>query len=246
MKAVTHNTLAARTRVLEHRRAAKQSAYLLAGLVIGCSPHTKVSSPAAFDIEFRAQSDAGADLEGVSVFSSRRLFGTTNGSGRVRFGIQGLEGQIVDVSLKCPDGYLAPELPISVRLSHTQSVNIRADQPLRFSAICTRTIRDVAVVVYADQGGSIPVTVDGQRATTTSTDGYAQLLLHVDRDVSSITVGLDTSEQFQLKPKNPRRQYELPPGDSILVYDQKFIKQRPTTEHAIVKRENRHIPYRVN
>lgn len=225
---------------------ARTCTYLLGGLMIGCSSHTKVSSPAAFDVDFRAESDTGADLEGVSVSSSHRLLGTTNGSGRVSLRTKGLEGEIINVDLTCPDGYLAPELPISIRLAHTQSVDVRAAQPLKLSAVCTRTVRDVAIVVHADQGGSIPVTVDGQRATTMNADGYAQLLLHVDRAVRSITVGLDTSGQLQLKPKNPRREYELPPGDSILVYDQKFVKQRPTFERATAKREMRHIPYRID
>ena len=228
------------------RLAFRSAACLIVGLVVGCASHNNGSSTKAFDVDFRAESDTGANLEGVVVSSSRQLLGTTDHTGYARFKIGGLEGDMVNIQLKCPNDYLPPNLPISMRLTHTQSVAVRAAQPLKISAVCTRVTRDVAVVVHADQGGSIPVSVDGQRATITTADGYAQLLLRVDRTVRSVTLSLDTNEQPQLLPKNPKRQYELPPGDSILVYDLKFVKQRPALGRPTAKREIRHIPYRVD
>src|ERR1700690_3103943 len=111
-------------------------------------------------------------------------------------------------------------------------------------APCSRQTREVVVVVPAEQAKTIPVTVDGKIASVTSADGFSQVLLNVDRSILSVTVGLDTNTRPNLKPKNPARKYDLSPSDTVLIFDQKFNVLQPT--RAIVRREGRHVPYRVD
>ena len=227
-------------------RAVQTCIWLLLGNFAGCSPQATMPSTSAYEVEFRAESDAGSAVDGVSVFTGRRLLGTTDQEGRLHFRLQGTEGQTMPVNLKCPDGYKEPEHPSTIRLARTKSVDVQADQPLKLGAICMRLSRDIAVVVFADQGSAVPVTIDGEPATVTSSDGFAQVLLHVAREVHSVTVGLDTNTYVDLVPKNPRRTYELPAGDAILVFNQKFARQKLGAAHSNVHKESRHVPYRID
>ncbi len=219
---------------------------LVVGLVVGCSTPSKVPPIAAYEVEFRTESDSGNDLEGVPIFSSRQLLGTTDASGLAHFRVQGNEGDSLLFELKCPDGYLSHQPPISTRLTRTRPVGVLSDKPLRLTAVCKRVSRDVAVVVHAEQSGPVPVTVDGQTVVTTTSDGFAEILMHVDREVHSITLGFDTNVQSQLTPKNPSRKFELPAGDSILVLSQRFVRHRPVIIRSNLNKEIRHTPYKVN
>jgi hypothetical protein len=219
---------------------------LVVGLAVGCSTPSKVPSIAAYEVEFMVESDSGNVLEEVSIFSGRRLLGTTDALGLAHFRVQGNEGDSRLLELKCPDGYVSNQPPVSARLTHTRPVGIRADKPLRLTAVCNRVSRDVAVVVHAERSGPVPVTVDGQTVVTTTSDGFAEILMHVARDVHSVTLGFDTSAQSQLTPKNPSRTFELPTGDSILVFSQRFVKHRSVVSRSNLSREIRHTPYKVD
>jgi hypothetical protein len=152
----------------------------------------------------------------------------------------------VPIELKCPNGYANPEKAEFVRLTHTKSVDARLDQPLRLETMCTRLLRDVAIVVRAAQGENLPVTVEGKVAAQTTWDGFAQILLSVDRSVRSINVALDTSSRSNLKPKNPSRKYDLAGSDAILIFDQSFTVTRPTHPNRVGTKQTKHVPYRVD
>jgi len=104
----------------------------------------------------------------------------------------------------------------------------------------------VVIVVHAERAGEIPVTVEGKTASVTSADGFAQVLLSLDRSVRSITVGLETAARANLKPRNPTRKYDMSFSDAILVFDQKFQTTRQLRARVAASKENRHIPYRVD
>jgi len=219
-------------------------AIALLGSLLGCSNNPKPQPASEFKVEFQAESDNGIGLQGVEVSSNRRRLGQTNSKGRLDFVLHGIEGQIVPIDWGCPAGFMAPEHAKTLRLSHTKSVTISAPQPLKLDAICSRQMREVVVVIHAEQANAIPVTVDGKVASVTSTDGFAQVLLSVDRSIPSITVGLDTNARPNLKPKNPNRKYDLSSSDTLLIFDQKFNSVQPS--RAIARKESRHIPYRVD
>ncbi len=214
------------------------------GVLFGCSKTPKVPVVTEFKVEVHAESDDGNALKDVQVNASHHLLGRTNNAGQLSFPLFGIEGQSVSIDWVCPEGTVTLEQTRSIRLAHTKSVALGAKQPLKIDAICPRRSREVVVVVHADQGGSIPVLIDGKIATVTSSDGFAEVLLNVDRSIQSIAVGLDTSSRPNLKPKSPNRRYDISTSDSILIFDQKFNVLPPV--RAIARKEARHIPYRID
>ena len=225
-------------------RLCQLPAIVLLGALLGCSSHPKQHLASEFKVELHAESDGGNVLQGVNVYSSHRLLGQTNNAGRLDFVLHGTEGQIEPIEWGCPEGYVATEHTKTLRLAHTKSVAISTPQPLKLDATCSRQMREVVVVVHGEQANTIPVMVDGKIASVTSSDGFAQVLLNVDRAILSVTVGLDTNTRPNLKPKNPTRKYDLSPNDTLLIFDQKFSALQPT--RAIVRKESRHVPYRVD
>ena len=219
-------------------------AIALLGFSLGCSNNPRPQPATEFKVEFHAESDNGIGLQDVEVSSNRRRLGQTNSAGRFDFVLLGIEGQLVPIDWGCPAGFVAPEHAKTLRLTHTKSVTISTPQPLKLDVTCSRQMREVVVVIHAEQANAIPVTVSGKIASVTSSDGFAQVLLNVDRSIPSITVGLDTNARPNLKPKNPNRKYDLPSNDALLIFDQKFNAVQPI--RAIARKENRHIPYRVD
>ncbi len=214
--------------------------------ISGCSAAPRTPRQLAYAVQFHAISDESSGLEGAAVFSSHRPLGKTDVSGHLSFSLHGTEGQTVPIELECPSGYANPEKAEFVRLTHTRSVDARVDQPLRLEALCTRLLRDVVIVVRAAQGENLPVIVEGKVASQTTWDGFAQILLSVDRSVHSINVALDTSSRTNLKPKNPGRKYDLSGGDAILIFDQSFTVARPTRPYKVGTKQPKRVPYRID
>jgi hypothetical protein len=225
-------------------RHCQSSLIVVLGLLLGCSRPLKTPVASEFNVEVHAESDYGAVLQGVEIYANRQPMGRTNDAGRLSFRLFGIEGQSVPIDWGCPEGHVAPAHAQTIRLAHTKSVAVGTPQPLKLEAVCPRRTREVVVVVHADQGNAIPVLIDGKIASVTSSDGFAQVLLNVDRSIRSIAVGLDTTSRPNLKPKNPSRKYDLSNNDSILILDQKFTALQPA--RAIIRKESRHIPYRVD
>jgi len=214
--------------------------------ILACSAASRTSPQSAYVVQFRALSDESFGLAGAVVFSAHRPLGTTDDNGQLSLNLHGYEGQTVPIELECPNGYANPEKAEFVRLTHTKSVDARVDQPLRLEAICTRLLRDVAIIVRAAQGENLPVIVEGKVASQTTWDGFAQILLSVDRSVHSINVALDTSSRTNLKPKSPSRKYDLSGGDAILIFDQSFTVARPTRPYKVGTKQPKRVPYRID
>jgi hypothetical protein len=62
---------------------------------------------------------------------------------------------------------------------------------LSFETICTRQTRNVALVVHAVDGDTLPVLINGTEHATIDADGNAHLLLQVDRGERAVTVRVD-------------------------------------------------------
>lgn len=212
---------------------------------VGCNESAPTDQP--FRLELSAVADDGTPLSQVRFHSGDRKLGATTETGRVVVKLRGQEGTTLPIEAHCPDDYSSPE-PESLRLARVKSVRGGETSPVRFEAVCRRQTRDVVLVVRAEGGADLPVTIDGQVRGTTDESGNAHVVLSVQQEEEDVAVSLDTSDDQSLRPQNPRRVFELSGRDTIALFHQSFSqaqpKRRATPKRAPSKR--RHVPYRMH
>lgn len=196
-----------------------------------------------FEISLRAISDDMMPLADVAFATGKSNLGKTSNSGAVNVRLRGAEGQTLPITVTCPGGYESSGELSPLRLTRTRRVGQAVTQPLTVEASCTRKLRDVVLVVRAENSSNLAVHVDGKPAAT-ATDGTAHVLLQLDRDVRQVSVTLDTTDQPKLRPQNPSRTFELHGKDTVLVMAQSFTAS-PKPQHRNSPAPRRHIPYRV-
>jgi hypothetical protein len=207
---------------------------------IGCSSKT---TDDRFEISLRATSDDGMPLADVAFATGKSNLGKSSSSGVVNARLRGMEGQTLPVTVTCPSGYESSGELSPLRLTRTRRVGQAVAQPLTVEATCIRKLRDVVLVVRAENVSNLAVHVDGKPAAT-ATAGIAHLLLQLDRDVRQVSVTLDTTDQPKLRPQNPSRTFALHGKDTVLIMDQSFTAS-PQPQHPNSPAPRRHIPYRV-
>lgn len=210
-----------------------------------CGSQAAARPPAdAFEVELRARNDDAAPLAGVAWIHGGQRLGETGADGALHLTLRGREGQTMQTAVECPIGYEAPDTVPLIRLSHTRRVSDKQPQPVVAEAVCTRTARELALVVHAEHGAALPVLVEGKPAGTTDADGNAHVLLRVDRAVQKLNVAVDTSAHADLIPKSPLRSFELDGRDGVLVFTENFSAV-PVARPRIQARP-KYVPYRVN
>lgn len=213
----------------------------------GCG-HAEPKQPGdAFEVGFSVATDDGEPLRDAKVSAESRALGATDAAGALRVTLEGSDGKTLPVVVSCPDGFVSPERLPALRLTRTRPVGAAASEPIPYRATCTRKARDVVVVVHSEKTAGVPINIDGKASGATDVDGNAHILLHLDREVRSLTVGLDTSARRELRPQNPNRTFELAGRDSVLVLEQSFATVAPRiAPQRAAAPPIRHIPYRID
>lgn len=224
-----------------------KSAYiaLMVGIV-GCSSKESVMANTRFASEFHITNDDGDVLAGAVIVASRTRLGTTGADGTLRTNLAGTEGQSLPVTVSCPEGFIGPEKPVMLRLTHTRPINFIGYHAMQMEAACVRNVRNLVLIVRALGGAELPLQVDGKPAGTTGADGVAHVLVKAERNVKWLTVSLNTSGHQELKPRNPSRTYELGGTDALLLFDQPFVVTPKANLYGGGTKPRKHIPYRVN
>lgn len=180
--------------------------------------------PPPFQIFVKVESDPGKPIVGATV-ARQRTGGpadaappsvTTGLDGRALLSMRGVDGEIADVTVQCPDGYTSPSKPISVRLQRLAEKKIP-----EYSVSCPPAMRKVVVAVRAENGPDLPVLYLGKTITRTDASGAAHFALEVPPG-AQFAVGLDTSARKDLKPQSPQKPFNVGQNDDVLVFDQPF------------------------
>jgi hypothetical protein len=218
---------------------------LSAALAIGCGSREASAPKPAFPVVFAAVDDDGDPLPAATFLVAERPIGTTDASGKIAHAVAGREGQVLAVSASCPPGFESAETHPALRLTETHRVDTQTIEPIIYRVTCTRTTRDIVVVVRAQRGRDLPVEIDGKPLGMTDADGIAHVLVRLDRRAPSVAVGLDTRGQRDLRPQNPSRTFELSGRDTVIVFEQSFARdiRRLTSRHPA---QSRHIPERID
>ena len=216
------------------------AAVLLAIAGNACSAPTPSKPQAeAFAVELRARNDDGRPIAGATWTSDGHRLGETGPNGILPIILRGREGQLVQGTVGCPDGYVAPDVIPPVRLTHTRRVSPEQSQPITLEVVCVRLPRKVVLVVHAERGPALPVLVDGKAGGSTDLDGNAHVLLRVDHSVRTLDVALDSSGRADLVPPNPAQSFELDERDSLLVFTVTFS---PSAKTSLKRTRPQYIP----
>lgn len=234
---------------MNYRKSAFLVLALAAVLLTACGGSTTATNGKSFDVVLKATSDDGDPLEGVKFTTGASSIGTTNPQGTVSVNMRGSDGQNLPVSATCPDGYVSPEQPSSLKLTEVRRVNQEGKASLGIDVTCIRKLREIVLVVRTSNAPSLPVDVGGKTVGKTDNDGTAHVRLQLDREVRSLSVSLATNDSPTLRPQNPSRVYELDGQDAMLLLDQSFTTERksaPRRRVATSATPGKHIPYKID
>ena len=169
----------------------------------------------------KVEADPGNPLAGAAVSRNGKELGTTNAEGRAMLKMPGIEGEIVDVLVACPEGYAAPKGALSIRLTRLAD---KTKVP-EYSVSCPPNVRRVVVAVRAENGPNLPVMYLQKPIATTDESGAAHFALEVPPG-AQFQVQLDTSGRKDLKPPSPGKVFVVAQQDDILLFDQRFEVER--------------------
>ncbi len=189
--------------------------------VSGCGALAPSPKP-EFRALVRVEADPGQAIAGARVHYRDREVGVTSADGSVVLSLAGSEGQVFSLDVRCPQGFRSPDKPISVTLRRTLE---RSSQP-EFRVSCPPAMRKLVVAIRAINGPDLPVVVLGRERTRTDASGAAHVVVESPPD-ARLQIQLDTSQRKDLLPINPRVTIEVEDADEIVVFEQKFERQRP-------------------
>jgi hypothetical protein len=182
--------------------------------VSGCA---EPPPPEPFQVTVKVEGDPGKPLAGANLARANRLLGTTNAEGRALLKIAGVEGEITDVTVTCPEGFQAPTKPLSIRLTRLAE---KSKTP-EYAVQCPPSMRRVVVAVRAENGPNLPVMYLDRAVTRTDAAGAASFALEVPPG-SQFTVALSTAERKDIKPISPSKLFVVSSQDDVFLFDQKF------------------------
>lgn len=194
----------------------------LAGVALaaGCNMF-KPPPPPSFQATIRVEGDPGQPLAGAQVLYKSKQIGATDTTGALQFKLKGSEGQVFDLTVKCPDGYESPSKPLAVTLRKLADPKAQPEYQVQ----CPPSLRTVVVAVRADNGPNLPVIYLGRERTRTDQSGAAHLVLQVPPD-QAIQVKLDTSDAKDLRPESPTQTFQVKQANDVFVMDQAFKIER--------------------
>lgn len=205
---------------------------LVAALGLGAAACEEPAPPPAFPVTFRAESDPGVALAGVTISVAGAPPAVTGADGTVRLELSGQEGTAVPVSATCPDGYReAPSLsPIVLRT--TVGVGGAPAPGLRVGVQCLPAIRHGVVVVRAGGEGTatragLPVMIEGREVARTDASGVAHVSLEMAPGQSFQVLLATATASPMLRPQDPQLTFVFPDADEIFAFDERFDEEAP-------------------
>lgn len=189
-------------------------AFLAVSLGTGCA---EPPPPEPFLVSVKVEGDPGKPVVGATMTRSNKLLGTTKADGRATLKLTGVEGEISDVTVTCPEGFQAPAAPLGIRLTRIAEKSKLTE----YAVQCSPSMRRVVVAVRADNGPNLPVVYLDQTVTRTDAAGAASFALEVAPG-SQFNVSLDTSERKDIKPISPSKLFVVSTQDDVFLFDQRF------------------------
>lgn len=229
--------------LIENRRLA---ALLVSVAALSGCGGTEAPRP-TFRALFDVTTETGEPVMGAKIFVGDRAAGSTGNDGRLVADFPAIEGDTLDLSVRCPETLVDPTAvpPLTVVSTHTVE-GANSATPMKRTFVCARAEREIAVVIRAPKGANLPVLVDGKQVATTNEDGNAHIVITRLPTDGPVSVQLDTSAQPALVPKSPRREIPNRGEDKLVLLDQEFSLPSPPRSRPPRRPPAPRVPYRVN
>ncbi|MBX3220290.1 MAG: hypothetical protein KF795_07195 [Labilithrix sp.] len=193
-------------------------------LAAGCSaPETEDHSKLSMKAEIVVTSDPGHGLGGAVLVASDRPVATTNAEGHASVDLEGVEGDSVALTVRCPAGFESPA-PVRVALRRLS----KDSRPPRFDARCAPLERTFVVGIRADNGPDLPIYRLGKLVGRTDAAGAAHVVVRAKAN-EQISLTLDTKgveRPSRLRPESPTLTFVAGPRDEVVVLEQRFDLER--------------------
>jgi hypothetical protein len=190
---------------------------------LGCDRVVAPPQPAPpYKVAFLVSSDPGRPLPGATLSAGGKDLGTTDGRGRAELALAGNEGELVDVTVKCPAGFSSPPKPFAVALRRLVD-----DRVMELAVACPPTRRRVILAVRAENGPNLPIRVMGSAAGRTDRSGAAHVMLDAaPGDRIEVQISTDEKGSEGLMPKNPVFSHVVNPHDELVVVSAQFSVEK--------------------
>jgi len=199
-------------------------AALAVALAAGCGSQ---QAPTLFPVTLRVVTDQ-RPMPGAQIVIRDRPQGTTDAQGSFRMRMTGTEGGVVEVTVRCPEGFVSPADAVRVPLRSAVSLDRNAHATgIETTIQCPPDQRVAAVIVRTPNRANLPVVYQGREVTRTDLQGVAHMIFKVrPRDVLAFRI--DTSSQPQLRRDHVLRQHRHP-----LARQHHRLDRRPQPEPAV-------------
>ena len=181
--------------------------------------------PPTFPVVIRVDSDPGRPLPGATITRKDQVLGVTDAFGKLTGTFQGTEGDVLEVKVQCPAGYETPKAPLPIPLRR-----LSENKPAEYSAKCPPTLRQVVVLIRAENGPFMPVVHLNQIVARTDASGAATILANVKpAEQLEFTLKTSADKAFERhEPVDPVVGYLVQPMDEVVVLNQEFkVKPKP-------------------
>ncbi|MFO0604000.1 MAG: hypothetical protein U0324_12540 [Polyangiales bacterium] len=198
------------------RPVARASAALAAAAALAVGGCSSQQAPTLFSVTLRVMTDQ-RPMPGAQVVIRDRPQGTTDAQGSFRMRMAGTEGAVVEVTVRCPEGFQSPAEAVRVPLRSAVSLDRNAQATgIETTIQCPPDQRVAAVIVRTPNRANLPVVFQGREVTRTDLQGVAHMIFKVHpRDVLAFRI--DTSSQPQLRPASPTFTVATRDGDDVYV-----------------------------
>ncbi len=184
-------------------------------VVGGCEEPPRPTFPAVVRIE----SDPDAPVPGALLLRDGATLATTDSEGRAELRFMGIEGEILEIKVQCPEEY---ESPAGVTVPLRRAVDGKTPE---YTATCAPRYRKVVVAVRATIGNDLPLVYLGRPVARTDGYGVAHALV-IAKPGETLDFTIDTSSRPRLRPQNPATQYIVKPVDDEYVFEPKFTEEK--------------------
>ena len=185
-------------------------------LITACAALEPVPPPPQ-EIIIRVNGDPGQPISGATVQYNGKKVSESGADGSAPLKLNGKDGEIYDLMVACPEGFLSPTKPLSVTLRRLADPTRKPE----YDVACPPTTRTVVVAVRADNGPNLPVMYLGREVARTDGAGAAHVMFKLKAD-ESFNLVLGTESNDRLRPQNPTASFVVHDRDEVFTFDQKF------------------------
>lgn len=162
-------------------------------------------------------------VAGAVILRGTKQLATTGPDGRATVNIRGVEGDVQEVTIRCPEQLTSPPKPLGIKLAR-----LAGSRAPEYEVSCPKGMRRVVVAIRAENGPNLPVLYLNRAVARTDISGAAHFALDVAPG-TQFQVTLDTTERGgeKLKPQSPSKPFAVGQHDDILVFEQRFDVEKP-------------------